>query len=420
MAAIPRALIDALTEKLDELSEAARRAVSAQLEAIDYTDVADLREKVIAIIDPVCSAATDYAAALTAEFYDEAREIAGAAGDYAAEALSGRVPERTDGAVRGMVAGMDDGAAWGAFAQKVLDRVDYEIKRASNSCAIQNAERDPAHPRWARVPTGAETCGFCIMLASRGYDYLKRESADHAHPNCDCRVVPQFGAGAIEGYDPDHYLDIYERNVVMDDAGTVNINATTYAIEKDIRLMQWRERETARADAFGDRIKSAKSLYVSSKTKDIYDATIGRAIAEIGSENGIDLSGEYLSGKGRSPAVPDGDEIWAIVTAKKAVGSGMFVGQDKTYGGNPDFLSDGMFLDIKTPSSLNKVGRRLNHAAHQCKARGQDSGVAVLSSLRYEGDDFSDAVSMAEEFVRSGTLSRVIAILPGGEIKIIQ
>lgn len=235
MAAIPRALIDALTEKLDELSEAARRAVSAQLEAIDYTDVADLREKVIAIIDPVCSAATDYAAALTAEFYDEAREIAGAAGDYAAEALSGRVPERTDGAVRGMVAGMDDGAAWGAFAQKVLDRVDYEIKRASNSCAIQNAERDPAHPRWARVPTGAETCGFCIMLASRGYDYLKRESADHAHPNCDCRVVPQFGAGAIEGYDPDYYLDIYERNVVTDDAGTVNINATTYAIERYVR-----------------------------------------------------------------------------------------------------------------------------------------------------------------------------------------
>lgn len=312
MAAIPRALIDALTEKLDELSEAARRAVSAQLEAIDYTDVADLREKVIAIIDPVCSSATDYAAALTAEFYDEAREIAGAAGDYAAEALSGRVPERTEGAVRGMVAGMDDGADWGAFAQKVLDRVDYEIKRASNSCAIQNAERDPAHPRWARVPTGAETCGFCIMLASRGYDYLKRESADHAHPNCDCRVVPQFGSGTIEGYDPDRYLDIYERNVVVGESGAIDVNATAYAIEKDLgeASMVGFASESVRGRVAPHELRTAERLARDHGMRPVFVQDFKWIVGEDGVKRKIGL-----------PDLEDGTELKAILSSKNAKGA---------------------------------------------------------------------------------------------------
>lgn len=206
-----------------------------ELDALEYETVDDLRNQVIDIMERYCSAATDEAAAYAARFYDDARALSAPSEAYSAEAVSGRVPEATDGAIRGIVQTIVDGHPWSTFAGKVLDRADYEIRRSANRCAIANADRDPAKPRWARVPTGSETCGFCIMLASRGYDYLRKESADHAHPNCDCRVVPRFGEGSIEGYEPEYYEDIYRRNAVSDDMGAVDVNATAFAIEKEAR-----------------------------------------------------------------------------------------------------------------------------------------------------------------------------------------
>lgn len=40
-----------------------------------------------------------------------------------------------------------------------------------------NAARDPLRPKWARVPSGTETCQFCLMLASRGFAYTSEKSA---------------------------------------------------------------------------------------------------------------------------------------------------------------------------------------------------------------------------------------------------
>lgn len=48
---------------------------------------------------------------------------------------------------------------------------------------------------WARVATGLETCGWCLMLVSRGPVYGSAESAgdgDGWHNGCDCKVVPVF------------------------------------------------------------------------------------------------------------------------------------------------------------------------------------------------------------------------------------
>ena len=63
--------------------------------------------------------------------------------------------------------------------------------------------------RFARVPTGAETCTFCLMLASRGAVYHTRKTAGefrHFHRGCDCKVVPGFDdepmATLVEGHGP--------------------------------------------------------------------------------------------------------------------------------------------------------------------------------------------------------------------------
>lgn len=51
---------------------------------------------------------------------------------------------------------------------------------------------------WARVLTGASSCGFCVMLASRGPVYSsashagKSDGRDKFHSHCDCMVVPVY------------------------------------------------------------------------------------------------------------------------------------------------------------------------------------------------------------------------------------
>lgn len=72
---------------------------------------------------------------------------------------------------------------------------------------------------WARVPTGAETCGWCWMLASRGPVYktaktagarfefdagggeLVGEQMNAWHDGCDCKIVPVFTTRSWEGRD---------------------------------------------------------------------------------------------------------------------------------------------------------------------------------------------------------------------------
>lgn len=68
---------------------------------------------------------------------------------------------------------------------------------------------------WARVLTGAENCGFCVMLASRGPVYSSAAEAgrgqasdrDYAagintyHTNCDCLVVPIYDYAKWPGRD---------------------------------------------------------------------------------------------------------------------------------------------------------------------------------------------------------------------------
>ena len=104
-----------------------------------------------------------------------------------------------------------------AFAQAMAERAYNDVGRAANDTTIKNAERDYSKgARYARVPTGKETCGFCVMLASRGFDYTSRKAAgdmgfafNRFHDRCDCRVVAGDDFTTVEGYDPDWLYDVY-------------------------------------------------------------------------------------------------------------------------------------------------------------------------------------------------------------------
>ena len=86
------------------------------------------------------------------------------------------------------------------------------VKRTGVDTTMQNALRDGAW--WAWIPRG-ETCAFCIMLASNGWQpaskkAIKNGHAEHIHANCDCTYAVKFDPFSdVEGYDPQEYEDMY-------------------------------------------------------------------------------------------------------------------------------------------------------------------------------------------------------------------
>lgn len=209
---IPRSYIDNYSKTLNVVSEQARRKLADALSKIDYSqDVATIREAVIAVMQPACNASASVAARLAAEFYDGLRLRFGIVDGYAAEAESMREPAATSGAVRAFAQDLVEMKPLTDFIGKCVDRIDYETRRAANECVAYNARNDPKKPKWARVPAGAETCQWCIMLASRGFAYQSEETASHSHAHCDCRIVPSWDRSpAVQGYDPDLYYDMWK------------------------------------------------------------------------------------------------------------------------------------------------------------------------------------------------------------------
>lgn len=96
------------------------------------------------------------------------------------------------------------------FAKACGEYARNDAFRSLNETIVANVGRDrDKGARFARVPTGFETCTFCLMLASRGAVYHTRKTAGefkHFHRRCDCKVVPSFerdpDAELVEGVRP--------------------------------------------------------------------------------------------------------------------------------------------------------------------------------------------------------------------------
>lgn len=113
------------------------------------------------------------------------------------------------------------------FIKEIGDAARYYAERGANSTMAQTARKQASSKKrkgqrsgaethgvaFARVPMGPTTCDFCLMLASRGFVYLSKESAgefDRYHRHCDCRIIPGAPGTDVEGYDPDAYYDMWK------------------------------------------------------------------------------------------------------------------------------------------------------------------------------------------------------------------
>ena len=176
--------------------------------------VAEKREAAKLIMEGFVQGYDDVAAEFAAQWYDHRAEQGGARLDQAVTMTTYR-PDSVDAVARYQARKLAKGGD-AAFAKACGEYARDDAFRSLNETIIANVGRDrDKGARFARVPTGFETCTFCLMLASRGAVYHTRKSAGEFkrfHRRCDCKVVPSFeddaDAELVEGVRP---KELYER-----------------------------------------------------------------------------------------------------------------------------------------------------------------------------------------------------------------
>ena len=101
-------------------------------------------------------------------------------------------------------------------------------KDSAQKTIIQNAQRDNAEIAFVPI---AETCPYCIALASRGWrkasmsEYNNDGEPAHLHANCDCTYGVRFNKRMeYRGYNPEVYKEIYDNAPVPDYAKSTSKN----------------------------------------------------------------------------------------------------------------------------------------------------------------------------------------------------
>lgn len=212
--AVSQARLNRYRKDLDGIGDAAYSFVDEFIRATISNNpgmsVAELRNEAIDAIDSSLYAFGDQASELALDLFEE---IVVDGYGFDADTIIEDVidPDMIEGGVRYSARRLVEGDTE-AFTRDVADLTRYYIKRSAMETMERNCHRNDL--RYARVPSGRETCAFCFMLSSRGFVYRSEQTAgsSHAyHRDCDCVIVPGFKGldptDQVEGYDPNGMLD---------------------------------------------------------------------------------------------------------------------------------------------------------------------------------------------------------------------
>ena len=195
---------DRYINALRKLNTKATNKMLAKINEVG-TDDKEALEELIRYAYAVATRYGEGAASLTCEMYDALAELSGVIVAPAVPA-----PTATYGDVAKAVYGTN---LQSKNPQVMAESIGRLVKMASVDTMQHNALRDGAE--WAWIPRG-DTCAFCIMLASNGWQpaskkAIKNGHAMHVHANCDCTYAIRFNSGVeVEGYDPDRYYEMYK------------------------------------------------------------------------------------------------------------------------------------------------------------------------------------------------------------------
>nr|DAJ16652.1 MAG TPA: minor capsid protein 2 [Siphoviridae sp. ct8LQ5] len=408
----------------DRAASDVEAAVLAWCRAHGGATVAEKREAAKLIMEGFVQGYDDVAAEFAAQWYDDLAEREGARLQQAVTMTTYR-PESVDTVARYQAKKLVKGGD-GAFARACGEYARNDALRSLNETIISNVGRDrSAGVRFARVPTGFETCTFCIMLASRGAVYHTRKSAGefkHFHRHCDCKVVPGFeddpDAELVEGVRPEELRDLYVRFKEIDDYGLPRIqeDALKHACLDWFAAQSGGQRmpSSELSEIFEAARRDAWNRFAREKTERNYEATFGEFVRLLGEEYGATWECGSIRNAGGTAvyAGPNGDELWVAAMISPYERFIKFLPSDQDI--VPDIQTSLGYAEIKCPTSAKKISARLRHAKAQLEAGGSGEKATYLGLQKV--NDVDRARAIAADMQSGGTAVNVWCILPDGQV----
>lgn len=175
-------------------------------------DPARVRNALLQFFPELVTEFGDISALLAADFYDMLRDVPPSAASFQAAYARPVDPAKAEGSVR-WAAGALFAEDAPLFTTQILGATQRLVTQRGRDTVFDNAGRDPVRTSVARIPSGADTCEFCIRLASRGAVYTDLVSAgqmNEFHDNCDCvPTVIRSKRDFPEGHDLQKFVDLY-------------------------------------------------------------------------------------------------------------------------------------------------------------------------------------------------------------------
>ena len=171
-----------------------------------------VRDELLLFLPDLVQTYGDTAAVLAADWYDSLRDAPVSASSFAAVLASPPRAGQVVGSAKWAVGPLfqDDPDA----ALRLLSGATQRLVLKSGRDSFDvSARRDPLRTSWARIPSGATTCRWCVMLASRGAVYANAAKAgemNEFHDNCDCVQVPiRSDSDWPDGHDLSYFERLY-------------------------------------------------------------------------------------------------------------------------------------------------------------------------------------------------------------------
>lgn len=130
------------------------------------------------------------AAAMAADWYDEARALAVTGSSFRALTADTVPAEAVEAQVRFGAQHLFTDHPEQMLAFLTGHATKYALAPARDTVTT-SAIRDPAARGWARVTSG-HGCEFCTMLAGRGHVYTQATVGFEAHGHCHCAAAPAW------------------------------------------------------------------------------------------------------------------------------------------------------------------------------------------------------------------------------------
>lgn len=178
------------------------------------TDPARVRAALERFFPDLVTAYGTTAAVLGADWYEAMRNAPPSAASFAAALAAPAATAQAQATARWAIGPLFQAEPDPVAAlARLMGSTQRLVLQPARETIIGAAVRDPVRHAVARVPAGATTCQWCVMLASRGFVYQSRESAGEwakFHDNCDCAIVTGQNLDDLpEDYDLDYYVELY-------------------------------------------------------------------------------------------------------------------------------------------------------------------------------------------------------------------